>query len=165
MDLLAGLLSLRDLLDKEKLKQYADSLPTAEQNIDALKSGAMGLLSKAGEGANAVMGGLGRMADQATQQGAGIRDQLLQKYNEAMTPPPPPAQNPMGGYRGPYDAPAPEAPVYMAPDNSGEMWPREKIEAYYAMLQQQFGNAATPPKPAPTRAAFRKRQMGLLGGE
>lgn len=156
MEFLSGLLSLRDLLDKEKLKQYADTLPTTEQNLDALKSGVMGLLSKAGEGASAVVGGLGRMADQATQQGAGIRDQIQRTYTAQSAPQPEPK------FREAYIEPPPQVPMYVAPDNSGEMWPREKIEAYYAMLQQQFGEVATPPKPAPTRAAFRNRQKGLL---
>jgi hypothetical protein len=157
MDLLSGLLSLRDLLDKDKMAKFADSLPTPEQNIAMLKNGAMGLLNKAQDGANYVVDGLNKMADQATQQSGDIRSQLMQQYNNYMNPPPPAPQR-MG--RDANDGAAPSEPRYMAPDNSGEMWPESKIRNYYENLQKNFYKEDAP-APAP-KAAPKNELPGFL---
>jgi hypothetical protein len=141
---------------KKHLSDTAENLPTTEENINALRRGASNVYDKLSEGAGAVAGGLGRMADMATREGAGVRDQIMQRYGQLTKPTIPQAQNPMGGYRGPYDAPEPEVSLYMAPDGSGQMWPREKIEAYYVALQDAYGQSTGA---APSRAAFRRRQQ------
>lgn len=149
---------------QKQIADAAETMPTAEQNINALRRGASDVYGRLSEGAGAVMGGLNRMADMASSEGAGIRDQIMQRYAGLTPPVVPQAQNPMGGWRGPYNAPvAPHVPMYLAPDGSGELWPREKIEAYYDQLHRLFNQNVIQYNPseqtsAPTRAAFRKRQ-------
>lgn len=167
MDLLAGLLSLQDLLDKERLRKFAETLPTPQQNIDTLRQGATSAINK-------LVGGFNRMADQATQQGAGVRDQLLQRYNTAMNPPQAP---------GPMDPTAlarfeqlqreqlmqaaqqmksaqPAAPTLLGVLPDGTRVSKEEERAYWDNLQKQFTRdviEGREKKPAPTRAPMRNK--------
>lgn len=164
MDLLAGLLSLRDLLDKEKLRQFAETLPTPQQNIDTLRQGATSAMNK-------LVGGFNRMADQATQQGASVRDQLLQKYNDTMNPP---------QVLGPMDPTAlarfeqlqrdqlmqaaqqmksaqPETPTLLGVLPDGSRVSKEAERAYWDEQQKAFSKKLLGEKPAPTRAAMRAK--------
>lgn len=136
---------------KKQLSDTAENLPTAEENINALRRGASNVYDRLSEGAGAVVGGLSRMADMATREGAGVRDQIMQRYAATDSQPIPEPK-----YREAYVQPAPEVPLYMAPDGSGQMWPREKIEAYYIALQDAYDQGT---RAAPSRAAFRRRQQ------
>lgn len=147
---------------KKQISDTAENLPTAEENINALRRGASDIYGRLSEGAGTVVSGLGRMADMATREGAGVRDQIMQRYGLLTEPTIPQAQNPMGGYRGPYDAPEPDVPRWLAPDGSGQMWTREQFDEYFRKAYQAYQPSA------PSRAAFRRRQermSGSYGGE
>lgn len=146
MDLLAGLLSLQDLLDKDRIRKFAETLPTPQQNIDTLRQGATNAM-------NRLVGGFNRMADQATQQGAGVRDQLLQRYNTAMNPPPAPTPEPK--FREAYVQPAPPQKLGVLPD--GTRVSKEAERAYWDEQQKAFSKQLLGEKPAPTRAAMRAK--------
>ena len=133
----------------QKIMEYAETLPTTEENIETLKQLGRNVGESAYDLSKRVISGFAKMAEQASER----------------TPPP----NVRAGERPVYVEPKREAPPqrrYILPDGrmgskaeldlSNEM-AKERFEEQYATPRVVQENMPSLDRPAPTRAPFRDK--------